>query len=77
MNFGKFAFPDSLEHSNDSVDLNRKTLYQDLFEYDSPLFSTGRGKYEFTPVSEYEHDNPWKESFKHLVSFVILFVFMF
>lgn len=44
----------------------RKTLYQGVFEYDTPLFHTGVCKYEFVSVEESEHDNPWKESFKQL-----------
>ena len=44
----------------------RKTLYQRVFEYDTPLFHTGICKYEFITIEESEYDNPWKESFKQL-----------
>ncbi|XP_046437495.1 F-box only protein 11-like isoform X1 [Daphnia pulex] len=43
-----------------------KTLYQRVFEYDTPLFHTGICKYEFIAIEESEYDNPWKESFKQL-----------
>nr|CAG4637018.1 EOG090X06H8 [Ceriodaphnia reticulata]SVE72943.1 EOG090X06H8 [Ceriodaphnia reticulata] len=43
-----------------------KTLYQRVFEYDTPLFHTGVCKYEFITIEESEYDNPWKESFKQL-----------
>lgn len=44
----------------------RKTLYQRVFEYDTPLFHTNVCKYEFISIEESEYDNPWKESFKQL-----------
>ena len=46
----------------------RKTLYTNVYEYDSPLFHSDPSKFEFVQYDECELENPWKESFKQLVS---------
>lgn len=46
----------------------RKTLYTNVYEYDCPLFHSGPSKFEFVQYDECDLDNPWKESFKQLVS---------
>ncbi|KAA0188726.1 hypothetical protein HAZT_HAZT002692 [Hyalella azteca] len=43
-----------------------KRLYQGLYEYDSPLFHPGPGKFEFVSPEDSEYENPWKESLKQL-----------
>jgi F-box protein 11 len=56
----------SFRDSSTFFSFDRKTLYQRVFEYDTPLFHTGICKYEFIAIEESEYDNPWKESFKQL-----------
>ncbi|XP_055956912.1 F-box only protein 11 isoform X1 [Patella vulgata] len=56
-------------HSIANDDELWKTLYKDVFEYDSPLMlqNTEPKSYEFIPSSEMvKYDNPWKESFGQL-----------
>ncbi|KAG8182742.1 hypothetical protein JTE90_008120 [Oedothorax gibbosus] len=43
-----------------------KTLYQNVFEYDLPLFNPVPCKFEFAQAEECKYENPWKESFKQL-----------
>ncbi|XP_054154393.1 F-box only protein 11-like [Oppia nitens] len=43
-----------------------KTLYHNVYEYDSPLFHSGLCKFEFVSYDECDIENPWKESFKQL-----------
>ncbi|XP_054747629.1 F-box only protein 11 isoform X2 [Anastrepha obliqua] len=45
-----------------------KRLYQSVFEYDLPLFSTEQSKFVFEKPEESEYSNPWKESFRQLYS---------
>ena len=51
------------------IRINRKKLYQAVFEYDKPLFYPyPEGSFSFISPQETDYDNPWKESFKTLVS---------
>ncbi|GIY79075.1 f-box only protein 11 [Caerostris extrusa] len=43
-----------------------KTLYQNVYEYDLPLFNPAPTKFEFAQSEDCKHENPWKESFKQL-----------
>ncbi|XP_050048771.1 F-box only protein 11 [Dermacentor andersoni] len=43
-----------------------KTLYQNVFEYDLPLFHPAPCKFEFVAPEEADCPNPWKESFRQL-----------
>src|SRR5207249_2044811 len=43
-----------------------KNLYQGVYEYDLPLFSSGPQRFEFVQPEDSDHDNPWKESFKQM-----------
>lgn len=43
-----------------------KSLYQQVYEYDLPLFNPAPCKYEFVSPDESEYPNPWKESFRQL-----------
>ncbi|GBN81536.1 F-box only protein 11, partial [Araneus ventricosus] len=43
-----------------------KTLYQNVYEYDLPLFNPAPTKFEFAQPEECKYENPWKESFKQL-----------
>lgn len=42
-------------------------MYQNVYEYDLPLFKAGKCKFEFVQPEASEYENPWKESFKQLV----------
>lgn len=46
-------------------------MYQNIYEYDLPLIISETKHYEFIQPSNSEHANPWKQSFKLLVSFLI------
>lgn len=43
-----------------------KNLYQNVYEYDLPLFNPEKCKFEFMQPEASEYVNPWKESFKQL-----------
>ena len=43
-----------------------KSLYQQVYEYDLPLFNPAPCKFEFVSPDEAEYPNPWKESFRQL-----------
>lgn len=43
-----------------------KRLYQNVYEYDLPLFSPEHGVMNFVKVEDCEFANPWKESFRQL-----------
>ncbi|ERL85400.1 hypothetical protein D910_02820 [Dendroctonus ponderosae] len=43
-----------------------KRLYQNVYEYDLPLFSLSACKFEFLSPKECEMANPWKEAFRQL-----------
>ena len=43
-----------------------KRLYQDLYEYDLPLFREANCEFTFKSVEEADMPNPWKASFKQL-----------
>lgn len=43
-----------------------KNLYQQVYEYDLPLFNPALCKFEFVSPEESEYSNPWKESFRQL-----------
>lgn len=43
-----------------------KRLYQNVFEYDLPLFNPEPCKYHFVKPEDSEFGNPWKESFRQL-----------
>ena len=43
-----------------------KGLYQNLFEYDMPLFHEEPGRFVFEKPENSEFDNPWKESLKQI-----------
>ncbi|KAL4717943.1 hypothetical protein ACJJTC_001361 [Scirpophaga incertulas] len=43
-----------------------KSLYQSVFEYDTPLMHPAPCQFDFVPADECEADNPWKESFRQL-----------
>lgn len=46
--------------------LCRKRLYQNVYEYDLPLFNPSPCRFEFVSPEESELPNPWKESFRQL-----------
>ncbi len=48
--------------------VRRKNLYQRVYEYDLPIVSPEPKVFEFVQPYEAEADNPWKDSFKMLVS---------
>lgn len=60
----------TVEVKNYNMFFSRKDLYQDVFEYDYPLVHPESRVFRFTPIHENEYENPWKESFKQLVSMV-------
>lgn len=43
-----------------------KRLYQNVYEYDMPLFNPEPCKFHFVKVEDSEYSNPWKESFRQL-----------
>ncbi|KAG7204011.1 hypothetical protein KM043_001873 [Ampulex compressa] len=43
-----------------------KSLYQQVYEYDLPLFNPAPCKFEFVSPDESDYPNPWKESFRQL-----------
>ncbi|CAG9132841.1 unnamed protein product [Plutella xylostella] len=43
-----------------------KSLYQSVFEYDTPLMHPAPCQFEFVSTEDCEADNPWKESFRQL-----------
>lgn len=43
-----------------------KSLYQQVYEYDLPLFNPAPCKFEFISPDESDYSNPWKESFRQL-----------
>lgn len=43
-----------------------KRLYQNVYEYDLPLFTPEHGVMNFVKVEDCEFANPWKESFRQL-----------
>ena len=43
-----------------------KSLYQQVYEYDLPLFNSASCKFEFISPDESDYPNPWKESFRQL-----------
>lgn len=43
-----------------------KRLYQNVYEYDLPLFNPEHGIMNFVKVEDCEYANPWKESFRQL-----------
>lgn len=43
-----------------------KSLYQNVYEYDLPLFNPESFKFIFTKPEDSEFINPWKESFRQL-----------
>jgi F-box protein 11 len=43
-----------------------KRLYQNVYEYDLPLFMPEHGVMNFVKVEDCEFNNPWKESFRQL-----------
>lgn len=45
---------------------HRKSLYQSVFEYDTPLMHPAPCQFEFVAADECDADNPWKESFRQL-----------
>lgn len=47
---------------------SRKRLYMEVFEYTRPMMHPEPGRFYQVSPEEYEHPNPWKESFQQLVS---------
>lgn len=43
-----------------------KRLYQNVYEYDMPLFNPEPCKFHFLKPDDSEYANPWKESFRQL-----------
>lgn len=43
-----------------------KRLYQNVYEYDLPLFNPEHGVMNFVKVEDCDFGNPWKESFRQL-----------
>lgn len=43
-----------------------KRLYQNVYEYDMPLFNPEPCKFHFVKPEDSEYANPWKESFRQL-----------
>lgn len=52
----------------------RRTLYQDIFEYDVPLMHPEQREFKFVQPDECDLANPWKESFKQLVRKMFFFL---
>lgn len=50
-----------------SLSTFRKRLYMEVFEYTRPMMHPEPGKFYQINPEEYEHPNPWKESFQQLV----------
>lgn len=48
----------------------------EVFEYTRPMMHPEPGKFYQINPEEYEHPNPWKESFQQLVT-VYLFIYIF
>lgn len=48
----------------------------EVFEYTRPMMHPEPGKFYQINPEEYEHPNPWKESFQQLVT-VLSFIFKF
>lgn len=48
----------------------------EVFEYTRPMMHPEPGKFYQINPEEYEHPNPWKESFQQLVT-VLSFMFKF
>lgn len=51
---------------------SRKRLYMEVFEYTRPMMHPEPGRFYQVSPEEYEHPNPWKESFQQLVSCAFL-----
>ncbi len=49
---------------------SRKNLYQSVYEYDLPLINPEPKIFDFIQPPESEYENPWKESFKTMVSII-------
>lgn len=43
-----------------------KRLYQNVYEYDMPLFNPEPCKFHFVKAEDSDYSNPWKESFRQL-----------
>lgn len=43
-----------------------KSLYQQVYQYDLPLFNPAPCKFEFVSPEDSDYSNPWKESFRQL-----------
>lgn len=43
-----------------------KSLYQQVYQYDLPLFNPAPCKFEFVSPDDSDYPNPWKESFRQL-----------
>uniref|UniRef100_A0A8C9FS25 F-box protein 11 n=1 Tax=Pavo cristatus TaxID=9049 RepID=A0A8C9FS25_PAVCR len=48
-----------------------KRLYMEVFEYTRPMMHPEAGKFYQINPEEYEHPNPWKESFQQLQSLAV------
>ncbi len=46
----------------------RKELYQSVFQYRTPLYHPEQAKFDFREPHKWPTENPWKESFRQLVS---------
>lgn len=47
----------------------------EVFEYTRPMMHPEAGKFYQINPEEYEHPNPWKESFQQLVTVVLILYF--
>lgn len=54
--------------------LLRKRLYMEVFEYTRPMMHPEPGKFYQINPEEYEHPNPWKESFQQLVTVLFIYI---
>lgn len=46
----------------------------EVFEYTRPMMHPEAGKFYQINPEEYEHPNPWKESFQQLVTVVLIYI---
>lgn len=46
----------------------------EVFEYTRPMMHPEPGKFYQINPEEYEHPNPWKESFQQLVTVIFIYI---
>lgn len=66
LKYGKTSEKPKNPQNNNIVPHYRKRLYQNVYEYDLPLFNPGPCAFQFVTAEESDLANPWKESFRQL-----------